>query len=160
MKVAFVIPKDDDQHGPQNQYTQGRIFPPAGLARMAGIVGKQARVALIDERMESSHTKQKVQIAIVFINSYNQQRSYELARYYHAMGSIVVMTGPMLSDSIDKAHDYADCLFVGAGEDNLPDFLSDYRKGKTKRYYRSTGIECNSGQNSLINENTGLRLAS
>ena len=70
MKIAFVIPKDDDQHNPQNQYAQGRIFPPVGLARMAGIVGRQASVAVVDERIEPTNHSQKAQIAIIFIKLY------------------------------------------------------------------------------------------
>lgn len=160
MKVAFVIPKDDDQHSPHNQYAQGRIFPPVGLARMAGIVGKQGCVTLIDERIKPNQPKQKAQIAVVFINSYNQQRACELARYYQAMGCIVVMTGPILSHSIDNAYDFADCLFVGAGEDNLPDFLADYSLGKTRRVYRCSGTKTITEQNGSNYENTALSLAS
>ena len=69
MKIAFVIPKDDDQHNPQNQYAQGRIFPPVGLARMAGIVGRQASVAVVDESIEPTNHSKKAQISIIFIKS-------------------------------------------------------------------------------------------
>lgn len=165
MNLAFVIPKDDDQHGPQNQHTQGRIFPPVGLARMAGIVGKQACVSLIDERIEHKHSVKKAQITIIFINSYNQQRACELARYYHDMGCLVIMTGPMLSHSVDLAYSVADCLFIGAGEDNLPVFLHDYSRGKNKRIYRSsgsqnTGTQRTSDHNGCTYEYSALSLAS
>ena len=159
MKIVFVVPKDDDQHGPQNQYAQGRIFPPVGLARMAGIAGQQATVTLIDERFETSHPDINVQIAIIFINSYNQQRACEFAQYYHAAGCLVVMTGPMLSHSIEPAYNVADCLFIGAGEDNLPGFLADYNKGKTKRVYRCASHETIAGQMKYISESP-LSLAS
>jgi len=160
MKIAFVIPKDDDQHNPQNQYAQGRIFPPVGLARMAGIIGKQACVNLIDERIEPTNPALNVQIAIIFINSYNQQRACDLAHYYHATGCLVVMTGPMLSHSIDLADNVADCLFIGSGEDNLSEFLADYRKGKTRRFYRCNGSKATSEQNIYIDDKTPLSLAS
>ena len=160
MKVAFVIPKDDDQHGTQNQYTQGRIFPPVGLVRMAGIAGKQGRIRLIDERIEPNSSVDTPLIAIVFINSYNQQRACDLARCYQAMGCFVVMTGPILSQPIKQEYNFVDCLFIGAGEDNFPHFLADCRKGKTKRYYRHSGQKAKAAPKSCISENTYLSLAS
>ena len=160
MKIAFVIPKDDDQHNPSNQRTQGKIFPPVGLARMVGIAGKQTCVTLSDERLDPTNTVKKAHIAIIFINSYNQQRACDLARHYHDIGCLVVLTGPMLSHSLELDHSAADCLFIGAGEDNLPDFLADYRSGKTRRFYRSDRINTSSKQNEHIFDNTSLSLAS
>ena len=75
------------------------------------------------------------------------------------------MTGPMLSHSVDLAYNVADCLFIGSGEDNLPDFLLDYSRGKNRRIYRnscsqnaSTQRSCD--QNGFTYENTALSLAS
>ena len=159
MKVTFVVPKDDDQQSKQNQYLQGRIFPPVGLARMAGIAGKHASVTLIDERIETSKPLKCAQIAVIFINSYNQQRACQLAQQYQAKGCLVVMTGPMLSHSIDPAYNTANCLFIGPGEDNISDFLADYTKGKTKRIYRCTSHKMTSEQ-SNYNSEPSLSLAS
>lgn len=160
MKVAFVIPKDDDQHETQNQCTQGRIFPPVGLARMAGIAGKLGHIRLIDERIKPNSSLDSPLIAIIFINSYNQQRACDLARCYQAMGCFVVMTGPILSQPIKQEYNFVDCLFIGAGEDNFPDFLADYRKGKIKRYYCHSGQTATAAQKNCISENTYLSLAS
>ena len=160
MKIAFVIPKEDDQHNPLNQRSQGRIFPPVGLARMVGIVGKQADVSLNDERLDHTHTVNNAQITIIFVNSYNQQRACDLARHYHDIGCLVVLTGPILSHSLELDHSAVDCLFIGAGEDNLADFLADYRSGKTRRFYRSEKSKTTSNQSGRNFENTALSLAS
>ena len=137
MKVAFIVPKDNDQHSPLSQLAQCRVLPPVGLARMAGMVGKNAKVALVDERIESARHDRNASIAVIFINSYNRQRAYDLASQYRKQGSTVVFTGPVLGDALDSAKQHADCLFIGSGEDNMPAFLADYRKNSVKRFYRN-----------------------
>ena len=112
---------------------------------MAGMVGKQADVSLVDERIESARHERNANIAIIFINSYNQQRAYDLAKKYKTCGSTVVFTGPMLNDASNGAEKHADCLFIGSGEDNLPSFLTDFQKGKSKPFYLSPGKRSGTG---------------
>jgi len=136
MKVAFIIPRDHDTQGPLSQFSQCRILPPVGLARMAGMVGKKACVTVVDERIDDRKHKGNVQIAVIFINSYNRQRAYDIANYYRNCGSTVVFTGPLLTNAMEDAAQFADTLFVGDGGDNMPAFIQDYRSGKTKHFYR------------------------
>jgi len=137
MKVAFIIPRNDDQHQPVNPTNQCRILPPVGLAHMAGVMGKLGSVTLHDERINSDNPHQRVQIAIVFINHYNQQRACDIARHYRLSGSFVILTGPKLSGLSDLPTRSANCLFIGPGEDYIAKFLTDYQTGKPKRIYRN-----------------------
>jgi hypothetical protein len=138
MKVAFIIPRDNDTQGPLSQFSQCRILPPVGLARMAGMVGKKAYVTVVDERIDDKKHKGNVQVAVIFINSYNRQRAYDIATYYRNCGSTVVFTGPLLSNAMEDAVQHADALFVGDGGDNMPAFIEDYKRGKVKHFYRHT----------------------
>ncbi|KPJ93053.1 MAG: hypothetical protein AMJ55_08840 [Gammaproteobacteria bacterium SG8_15] len=160
MKVVFIVPKSDDQHQQIDPLTQCRIFPPIGLARMAGIIGRHAVVSLLDERLETDAQPEPTDIAIIFINSYNQQRACDLARTYQALGCCVVMTGALLSCITDFPSDAADCWFIGSGEDHLARFLSDYQKGKPKQFYRATGEVTSAAQYHRAVDGTPLRLAS
>lgn len=137
MKITFIIPRDHDSQGPYSQYSQCRILPPVGLAKMAGMVGKKACVTIVDERIDDRKHKGNTQIAVIFINSYNRQRAYDIANYYRACGSKVVFTGPLLSNSPEDAGQHADTLFIGDGGDNMPVFMEDFRKGKVKSFYAS-----------------------
>lgn len=136
MKVAFIIPRDNDTQGPLSQFSQCRILPPVGLARMAGMAGKKAYVTVVDERIDDKKHKGNVNIAVIFINSYNRQRAYDIADYYRKCGSTVVFTGPLLSNAIEDAEQFADAVFVGDGGDNMPAFIEDFNRGKIKHYYR------------------------
>lgn len=167
MKVAFIIPKDDDRHSPLSQFAQCKIFPPVGLARMAGFVGKKGDVSLVDERLvETQHTKSP-DVTVIFINSYNHRRAYLLADQYRNHGSHVVLTGPMLNHLPEEAYHHADSLFVGSGEDCMATFLLDYQLGETKSVYGIGNLNTADSQYAFprrtVNEmnvgNTALRLA-
>ncbi|WP_455206772.1 hypothetical protein [Kaarinaea lacus] len=160
MNVAFVVPRNDDQHQPQNHLMQCRIFPPAGLARMAGIIGKHASVSLIDERIEEIAHTQATTIAIIFANSYNQQRAIDLARRYRALGSFVVMTGTILGSCSDLFSRIADCLLIGGGEDHIANFLADYQTGKPRHFYQGPVQTTSARPNCVAVEGMSLSLAS
>ena len=137
MKVAFVVPKYDCQQSPLSQFSQCRVLPPLGLARMAGIAGKRAAISIVDERIETPQHKRLVDISIIFINSYNSHRANTIAKQYRNFGSIVVLTGPILTHAPQDAHEHADSLFIGAGEECLPYFFVDHSRNRIKRFYHS-----------------------
>jgi radical SAM superfamily enzyme YgiQ (UPF0313 family) len=137
MKIAFIVPKDHDPQGPLSEFVHSRIFPPASLARMAGLAARHAHVTSMDERIDSALHLPQADIAIIFINSYNRYRAYEVAQLYSERGSLTVFTGPMLSQAPEEACRYADCVFIGAGEQILPGFLEDYCHDKPRRLYAS-----------------------
>lgn len=135
MKTTFIVPKDDDRTYSLNPSAAARVFPPNGLARMAGLVGRQGGVALVDERIGSAHHVYNTDIAVFFINSYNRQRCFELAERYRLSGVYVVFTGPLLAGDPEQALVHADSLLLGFGEECLAEFLSDYKRGKAKCFY-------------------------
>jgi hypothetical protein len=158
MKVAFVIPKYDGRDSALYPSTHCKVFPPIGLARMAGLVGKHGAVHLIDERTNSVQHETQANIAVIFINNYNFQRAYSLADYYHNRGSFVVFTGPRLSHAPNEACKYADCLFIGSGTDCMSNFLTDYMSGTTRRLYGGQINKAVSGSLTMMNGNTALSL--
>ena len=155
MKMAFIVSGDDGQYGLPDKFTQCRIFPPVSLARMAGLAGACAKVILIDERIKTVAHDEYVDIALIFVNKYNQGRALELAGVYQRLGSHVILTGPVINDAPEKYSKNADCLFYGAGEDNLPLFLEDYKRGKTRRLYMSRNRVASTDQIFSIEGNDG-----
>lgn len=158
MKVVFIVPKNDGQHGTVSQFSQCRIFPPVGLTTMVGITGKKAFVYIVDERLEAAQHESRVDIAVIFINSYNHQRANDLAIDYHKRGCHVVFTGPVLSREVEKTKYLADSLFIGAGEDNISEFIADYTAGKTQRLYRVSNRQTMPAGTPIAIGNTALHL--
>lgn len=158
MKVVFIVPKDDGQHGTVSQFSQCRIFPPVGLATMAGIAGKKAFVYIVDERLEAARHESQADIAVIFINSYNHQRANDLAIDYHKRGCYVVFTGPVLSRGVEGIDHQADSLFIGTGEEIISEFIADYIAGKTQRLYRVSNRQTMPAGTPIAIGNTALHL--
>lgn len=137
MIIKFIVPKDHDHHQPLNPLSGSRVFPPVGLARMAGQAGALAHVSLLDERIDPACHELPVDVVVIFVNSYNCTRAYELAKHYKQNGSYVVLTGPLLNHEPEHACQYADCLFIGAGDELMPVFLEEYVAGRKRRLYRA-----------------------
>lgn len=137
MKVLFLVPKDDGEHSPLSQFSQCRVLPPVGLARMAGLAGMQGSIQVLDERLADVLYPRKADIVVMFVNHYNQYRAYQLAEQYRRLGCFVVFTGPMLNHDVSLARHHADSLFIGAGEENIGEFLWDYQLGSPKQEYIS-----------------------
>jgi hypothetical protein len=136
IKISFIVPNDGGDHTPLERNKQCRLFPPAGLARMAGLAGKRGTVKLVDERRASSaRIDYDSDVAVIFINIYNQQRAYEVANKYLAHGAHVVFTGPALANLSREASVYADSLFLGESKDCMKRFLADLAANKPKRFY-------------------------
>jgi hypothetical protein len=127
---------------------------------MAGIMGKQATVTLHDERIKMEPLDRSTQIAIIFINSYNQQRACDIAQHYRKSGSFVVLTGSMLLTFSDIPSKYANCLFAGSGEEHIAKFLADYQAGKPKRYYCNFRQSANPEHHNHTQFDSRLKLAS
>lgn len=159
MKIAFIVPRDHDPEGPLSEFVQSRIFPPISLARMAGQAARQAHVTFLDERIDPAQHLPQADIAVVFINSYNRYRAYQVARHYRERGGLVVFTGPLLSQAPEEACRYADCVFIGAGEEILPGFLADYRHAKPRRLYASANRQAAPPTGNGVNAALALSLA-
>ena len=141
MNVLFIVPKAD---GVNNTPEQSRIFPPIGLARMAGIAGNTAQVHIIDERLSEVSQKQRASIVIIFINSYNQCRALLLAKLYRSLGSYVILSGKILSGIKSKALRHAHTLFTGVDPDIMAKFFDDFQHLRTKPVYEDDDVLDNS----------------
>ena len=162
MKIRFIVPKDQDQEAPSAPFFGARVFPPSGLARMAGLAGAYGRVSLFDERMGSKLEScvLPADIVIIFANGYNRLRAYELAGQYRAQSTYVVFTGPLMNQWPEEACEYADCLFIGDGEEIMPTFLRDYRQGVNRRLYGGTSLVGQSPKFFMGRSGTAFGLAS
>ena len=133
MNIQFIIPQDD---GINQSQANARLFPPAGLAKMAGVAGCQAQINVIDERLNSAKRQHRATIAVIFITAYNQQRALRLSKLYRALGSFVVLSGKILESIQSNIDLRGQCLFIGNNPFIMAEFLADFSLGKTRPIYR------------------------
>ena len=118
------------------------LFPPLGLASLAGHLRDEDEIRIIDE-----HVMQPVAIDtapdpipdLVIIQTYitNAKRSYQIADAFRSFGCRVAIGGLHATSLPDEAAAHADHLFLGPGDATFPAFLDDLRNGSPHARYDS-----------------------
>lgn len=116
------------------------LFPPLGLATLAGYLAPDDEVSLHDEHVEPLRLDDGEPAPdLVVIQAYitSARRAYEIADHYRLRGAHVCLGGLHPTSLPEEAAWHADTVFVGPGEDTWPRFLDDFRRGSPKERYVS-----------------------
>ena len=138
MKVKMILPALTEAKSPFFRPVKYSLFPPLGLATLAGYLDDGVEVTLQDEHVET--IKQDDCPALVVIQGFitSARRAYQLADHFRHRGSYVVLGGLHVTSLPVEAAAHADTIFLGPGEDTWPAFLADYRAGHPEKMYRSS----------------------
>jgi radical SAM superfamily enzyme YgiQ (UPF0313 family) len=134
----MILPALTEATSPLFRPIKYSLFPPLGLATLAGHLSPDDEVVLHDEHVERLRLDDD-RPDLVVIQAYitSARRAYELADAYRARGVHVAMGGLHVTSLPDEAAAHADTVFVGPGEDTWPRFLADFRRGDPQRRYVS-----------------------
>lgn len=138
MKVKMILPALTEAKSPYFRPVKYSLFPPLGLATLAGYLDDDAEVTLQDEHVEKLDTGDNPDLVVIQVYITSARRAYELADSYRRRGSYVVLGGLHVTSLPDEAAAHADTIFLGPGEDTWPEFLRGFRAGSPDRIYRST----------------------
>ncbi len=137
MKVKFILPALTEAISPYWRSIKYSLFPPLGLATLAAYLDKDDQIDLQDEHVERLNLDDEPDVVVIEIYITSAHRAYELADHYRARGAHVCLGGLHVTSLPDEAAAHADSIFLGPGEDTWPVFLSDFRRGRPERVYRS-----------------------
>jgi radical SAM superfamily enzyme YgiQ (UPF0313 family) len=137
LRVKMILPALTEATGPLFRPIKYSLFPPLGLATLAGHLADDDLVDLQDEHVETLRTDDSPDLVVLQVYVTSARRAYRLADHYRARGAYVVLGGLHVTSLPDEARDHADSIFLGPGEDTWPEFLADFRAGRTKPVYRS-----------------------
>jgi radical SAM superfamily enzyme YgiQ (UPF0313 family) len=139
MRVTMILPALTEATSPLFRPIKYALFPPLGLATLAGYLRDEDEVRLYDEHVQPLRLADD-RPDLVVIQAYvtSARRSYELADAYRQRGVHVAMGGLHVTSLPDEAAEHADTVFVGPGEDTWPVFLADFRRGEARARYVST----------------------
>lgn len=134
----MILPALTEATSPLFRPIKYSLFPPLGLATLAGYLREEDEVRIWDEHVEPLRLHDD-RPDLVVIQPYitSARRAYELADEYRAGGVHVAMGGLHVSSLPDEAAAHADTIFVGPGEDTWPVFLTDFRRGEARSRYIS-----------------------
>jgi radical SAM superfamily enzyme YgiQ (UPF0313 family) len=138
MKVKMILPALTEAKSPFWRPVKYSLFPPLGLATLAGYLPPDAEVNIQDEHVESLDLDDEPDLVVIQVYITNAYRAYQIADHYRAKGAYVCLGGLHVTSLPDEAAGHADTIFLGPGEDTWPQFLADYRSWYPRKVYRST----------------------
>jgi radical SAM superfamily enzyme YgiQ (UPF0313 family) len=138
MKVKMILPALTEATSPFFRPIKYSLFPPLGLATLAGYLDPSDEIDLQDEHVEVLRTDDVPDLVVLQVYITSASRAYRLADDYRARGIHVAMGGLHVTSLPDEAARHADTVFLGPGEDTWPAFLDDFRRGRAAPVYRST----------------------
>ena len=137
MKVKMILPALTEALSPHWRPIKYSLFPPLGLATLAGYLRDDDEVTIQDEHVERLDVSDEPDLVVIRVYITSAYRSYELADGYRAKGAHVALGGLHVTSLPEEAARHADTIFLGPGEDTWPAFLADFRAGRPGEVYRS-----------------------
>ncbi len=137
MKIKMILPALIEAKSPFWRPIKYSLFPPLGLATLAGYCNPDDEIDLQDEHVEEINRADEPDLVIIQVYITNAFRAYALADEYREKGSYVCLGGLHVSSLPEEAALHADTIFIGPGEDTFPEFLKDFRNGCAKKIYNN-----------------------
>ena len=137
MKVKMILPALTEATGPFWRPIKYSLFPPLGLATLAGYLGDDDEVDIQDEHVEPLRLDDSPDLVVIQVYITSAKRAYRLADDYRRRGIYVALGGLHVTSLPDEASQHADAIFLGPGEDTWPRFLDEFRRGCAARMYES-----------------------
>ncbi|MDQ6884151.1 MAG: cobalamin-dependent protein [Candidatus Dormibacteraeota bacterium] len=137
MQVKMILPALTEATSPLFRPIKYSLFPPLGLATLAGFMSEDDEVSIWDEHVERLSLDDAPDLVVIQVYITSARRSYEIADRYRSRGVYVVLGGLHVTSLPDEAQGHADTVFLGPGEDTWPRFLQDFRVGTPAKRYES-----------------------
>jgi radical SAM superfamily enzyme YgiQ (UPF0313 family) len=137
MRVKLILPALTEATSPFWRPIKYSLFPPLGLATLAGYLSEDDEVEIQDEHVETLRLDDTPDLVVIQVYITSAYRAYRLADQYRQRGAHVALGGLHVTSLPAEAARHADTIFLGPGEDTWPQFLSDFRRGNPARVYKS-----------------------
>ena len=135
----MILPALTEATSPSFRPIKYSLFPPLGLATLAGYLDDDVQVRIHDEHVEPLTLDDDTpDLAVIQVYITSATRAYRLADAYRRRGVHVALGGLHVTSLPEEAALHADTIFLGPGEDTWPRFLADFARGCPERVYRST----------------------
>lgn len=127
MKVKMILPALTEAESPFWRPVKYSLFPPLGLATLAGYFSEDDEIDLQDQHVEKLNLEDNPDLVIIQVYITNAYRSYKLADYYRKKGSYVVLGGLHVTSLPEEVLEHSDTIMIGPEENIFPKFLQDFK---------------------------------
>ena len=117
MKVKMILPALTEATSPFWRPIKYSLFPPLGLATLAGYLGPDDEVEIQDEHVEAVDLRDTPDLVVIQVYITSAHRAYRLADQYRSRGAHVALGGLHVTSLPEEAALHADTIFLGPGED-------------------------------------------
>lgn len=138
IKVKMIAPAKTAADSVYWRSIKYSLFPPLGLATLAGYLDEDDEISLQDEHVETLDLSDEPDLVVIEAYVTSANRAYRYADLYRQKGAYVCLGGLHPTSLPEEAAQHADSVFCGPGEDTWPAFLKDFKAGHPKPLYRST----------------------
>lgn len=138
MHVKFVLPALVEARGESWRPIKYSLFPPLGLAALAGYLRDEDTAEIVDEHVERLEVEDRPDLVAIETYVTSAKRCYRIADHYRSRGVHVVLGGLHVTSLPQEGLEHADTVVTGPAEEAWPRFLADFRAGKPHRLYRSS----------------------
>src|SRR5690242_6120556 len=107
MKVKFILPALIEAKSPFFRPIKYSLFPPLGLATLAGYLGECDEANLQDEHVQKLNLDDEPDLVIIQVYITSAFRAYRLADHYRTKGAYVVLGGLHVTSLPDEAARHA-----------------------------------------------------
>ncbi|HZM62882.1 MAG TPA: hypothetical protein VFB85_23920, partial [Vicinamibacterales bacterium] len=91
MKVKFILPALTEATSPLFRPIKYSLFPPLGLATLAGYLSAGDEAEIQDEHVESLRLEDHPDLVVIQVYITSAYRAYRLADHYRRRGAYVVL---------------------------------------------------------------------
>ena len=108
MDVKFILPALLEATDPGFRPIKYALFPPLGLAALAGYLDPDDHAVLEDEHVMPLHLDDRPDLVVMSVYITSARRAYEIADGYRRRGTHVALGGLHVSSMPDEAAAHAD----------------------------------------------------
>jgi radical SAM superfamily enzyme YgiQ (UPF0313 family) len=137
LRVKMILPALLEANTPGYRPIKYALFPPLGLAGLAGYLDDDDEVELVDEHVQKLSMDDEPDLVVMTVYITSAKRAYAIADAYRARGVHVCLGGLHPTSLPEEAAQHADTVFLGPGEATWPAFLEDFRAGRPAPRYES-----------------------
>lgn len=138
MRVKMILPALTEATSPFWRPIKYSLFPPLGLATLAGYLDPGWEIEIQDEHVEPLQLHDSPDLVVIQVYITSARRAYEIADHYRRRGAFVALGGLHVTSLPHEAAAHADVVFLGPGEDTWPRFLAEFARGQPQPMYQST----------------------
>ena len=144
MRVKFILPALAEAGSGHWRSIKYSLFPPLGLALLAGYLNERDTAELVDEHVMRGRYDDTPDLVAIEVYVTNAKRAYRIADSYRSRGVHVVLGGLHATALPAEARAHCDTLITGPAEEAWPRFLADFRTGNPAAEYssRTRDISC------------------